>query len=451
MQMTIGPLTLTLKYTDIRKDTGSIVYQRPVPRALLDRFPGKLIKHDLKTKDMVQAAKLVAALNKKYEALFAAMRNSDDMSPPAVRARAEHLLKSYGVTEGDTASPAADLLISHFESFLETYASGDEEAHRDAVPADFLPPVELHALKLMQGKKPTAVLSDALGVYLAEHDKRDDPKFTRYIRARFDELVAFKGDVPLADFTKTDARTYVDALLARDVKTTTVRRYVRGLAAVFSYWQQERDSSYPNPFAAVRIRGEGKDAKRRTPFDGPALQALYAQCRKADDPLRWIAALMIDTGARLAEVVGLALSDLQVDAEVPHVVFQPHPWRPLDKSAESTRMVPLVGASLWAARRVVEAALPDQRFAFPSYTAPEQCKANAVSAALNKWMKLRGIDHVNHELRHAIADRLRNVGCSIEVRYAIEGHAIGGVGAGYGYGHGLPIMQEWLLKVALKH
>lgn len=450
MQISIGPLTLKLKYTDVRKDTGSIVYQRPVPKALLNRFTGKLIKHDLKTKDMLQAAKLVVVLNKKYDALFAALENSSDMSPPAVRSRAEHLLKTYGVAEGETESAAADLLIAHFDSFLETYAAGDEETHRDAVPADFLPPVELQALKMMQGRKPAAVLSDALSLYLAEHDKRDDPKFTGYIRARFDELLSFKGDVPLAAFTKEDARSYVESLLTRSIKTTTARRYVRGLAAVFSYWQQERDATFRNPFATVRIRGEGKDAKRRTPFDGPTLQSLYTHCREADDPLRWIAALMIDTGARLAEVVGLALSDLRIDAETPHVVYQPHTWRPLDKSAESTRMVPLVGASLWAARRVIDSAQPDQKFAFPKYTTPDQCKANTVSAALNKWMKLRDIDHVNHELRHAIADRLRNVGCPIEVRYAIEGHALGGVGAGYGFGHGLPIMQEWLLKVALK-
>ncbi len=152
MQISIGPLTLKLKYTDVRKDTGSIVYQRPVPKALLGRFTGKLIKHDLKTKDVLQAAKLVVALNKKYDALFAALENSSDMSPPAVRSRAEHMLKTYGVAEGDTESAAADLLIAHFDSFLETYAAGDEESHRNAVPADFLPPVELQALKMMRGE-----------------------------------------------------------------------------------------------------------------------------------------------------------------------------------------------------------------------------------------------------------------------------------------------------------
>ncbi len=303
---------------------------------------------------------------------------------------------------------------------------------------------------MMQGQKPLSVLSDALELYLEDHDNSDSAKFVAYTRARFDELTAFKGDIPLSTLTKDEAQAYVDSLLARGVKTTTVIRYIRTLSAILNHWKKHKESSYENPFPKVVIRKAGKDQKKRVPFSEQALRDLYAQCRKADDPLGWVSALMIDTGARLAEVVGLALTDIRLDDAVPHVVIQPHPWRPLDKSAESTRKVPLVGASLWAARRVVETAEQGQVFAFSRYTTETRCKADSVSASLNKWMKARGISHVNHELRHTIADRLRNVGCSIEVRYAIEGHALGGVGAGYGFGHGLPIMYEWLLKVALK-
>jgi hypothetical protein len=64
-------------------------------------------------------------------------------------------------------------------------------------------------------------------------------------------------------------------------------------------------------------------------------------------------------------------------------------------------------------------------------------------------LKQRGITHVLYEVRHSIADRLRNVNCPIEARYAIEGHALGNVGEDYGFGYGLPIMRDWLLKVAL--
>ncbi len=450
MQVTLGPLTLKLKYTVVRKDTGNIVYERPVPKALQQHYSGKLIKQDLRTKDWATAAPQVLKLTKQHTAEFAALLNDADVTPAAVRARAALMLKKHGVTEGDTKSPAADSLLSQFEALLDAHARGNDFRHKDALPSEYLSPVQQEALRMMQGQKPLSLLSDALELYLEDHDNSDSAKFVAYTRARFDELAAFKGDIPLSTFTKDEAQAYVDSLLARGVKTTTVIRYVRTLSAILNHWKKHRESSYENPFPKVVIRRAGKDQKKRVPFSEQALKDLYAQCRTADDPLRWVSALMIDTGARLAEVVGLALTDIHLDDAVPHVVIQPHPWRPLDKSAESTRKVPLVGASLWAARRIVETAEGGQVFAFPRYTNETRCKADSVSASLNKWMKARGINHVNHELRHTIADRLRNVGCSIEVRYAIEGHALGGVGAGYGFGHGLPIMYEWLLKVALR-
>lgn len=50
MRMTFGLLQVTLKYTYRRGST--IFYQRAVPAKLAGRYPGKTIKHDLKTADL---------------------------------------------------------------------------------------------------------------------------------------------------------------------------------------------------------------------------------------------------------------------------------------------------------------------------------------------------------------------------------------------------------------
>jgi len=42
-----------------------------------------------------------------------------------------------------------------------------------------------------------------------------------------------------------------------------------------------------------------------------------------DDDVRWLIALLTDTGMRLAEAVGLPLADVVIDGEIPHVVV----WR----------------------------------------------------------------------------------------------------------------------------
>ena len=65
--------------------------------------------------------------------------------------------------------------------------------------------------------------------------------------------------------------------------------------------------------------------------------------------MRWLVALVADTGMRLAEAPGLLLEDIMEDEDgIPFVRVSPHPWRRL-KTGGSKRDIPLVGSALWAA------------------------------------------------------------------------------------------------------
>jgi len=66
-----------------------------------------------------------------------------------------------------------------------------------------------------------------------------------------------------------------------------------------------------------------------------------------DDEPRWLVTLISDTGICLAE----AYSDIQINDTVPHLVIREHPWRQ-PKISSSSRELPLVGAALWAAKRI---------------------------------------------------------------------------------------------------
>lgn len=110
-------------------------------------------------------------------------------------------------------------------------------------------------------------------------------------------------------------------------------------------------------------------------------------------------------------------------------------------------MVPLVGVSLWAAQRVVDSALPGARFAFTKYTSENGCKATSASATIAKWLRGRGIEHTAHELRHTMADRLREVQCPEDVRKSIGGWASADVASRYGNGYSLQVMRDWLEKI----
>ena len=98
----------------------------------------------------------------------------------------------------------------------------------------------------------------------------------------------------------------------------------------------------PGRTARLSIANEGKDKKTRHTFTDAELIAIVQACRAADsrskggvpDAPRLLMAMLVDTGARIAELAGLPMSDLRLGAPVPHVVLQTHPWRSI-KTGES--------------------------------------------------------------------------------------------------------------------
>merc|ERR1711965_891896 len=101
------------------------------------------------------------------------------------------------------------------------------------------------------------------------------------------------------------------------------------------------------------------------------------------------------------------VDDLKLEEDIPYIDLKPHPHRRL-KTASSERKIPLVGLSLWAAKRLKQHSTG--LYCFPRYTNSERCNSNSASAAINKWIKaIAGTDAVIHGLRHSFRDRLREV------------------------------------------
>ncbi len=157
----------------------------------------------------------------------------------------------------------------------------------------------------------------------------------------------------------------------------------------------------------------------------------------------------LDREMRLSEAAGLAKEDVVLDADIPHVIIRPHPWRRL-KTKGSERTLPLVGPSLWAANRAVEAS-QHSPYLFPRYCNNEGCNSNSASAALNKWLKQTiGDGYVMHSFRHSMRDRLRAVSCPSEMIDQIGGWSSAKVGEGYGEGFRLTQVFGALLSLRLE-
>ena len=96
---------------------------------------------------------------------------------------------------------------------------------------------------------------------------------------------------------------------------------------------KEYGLSCDNAFAQTFIPDKN-DVTKRPPIPAENLFAIQNRCREVDDDLRWLIALISDSGMRLAEVAGLLKADILLDHDIPHVSLKPHAWRQL-KTANS--------------------------------------------------------------------------------------------------------------------
>lgn len=293
----------------------------------------------------------------------------------------------------------------------------------------------------------SVLLSEAVSIYLRQKGKGKAKTFHRAAERSCGYVIDACGDRPLDAYTKADANAFRDALIARGLAGSSMTRVFGTVRAVTNFAASEMGLSLVNQFAGIYYDRDAGVTERK-PVAADTLKQVQEKCRQADDDMRWLVALVSDTGMRLGEAAGLLREDLLVasDGAVTARV-RPHPWRRL-KTKGSERDVPLEGQARWAALRVL-ASTADSKFAFPRYNTGETTNANSASAALNKWMKELGAEGTTmHGFRHAMRDRLRAVECPADIVDQIGGWQTDGIGHSYGSGYPQTVLRKWLRAVA---
>ena len=200
----------------------------------------------------------------------------------------------------------------------------------------------------------------------------------------------------------------------------------------------------PSPFEGLRFKKAGK--RRNAPFSTDwirgrllapgALDGLNAEARDAF-------LIMVNTGARPGEIVGCLPEELRVEADIPHMRIRERdgPDGRRLKNAQSERDVPLVGVSLEAARRIVQAG------GFSRYF----LDASKWSAVVTKFLtknKLRETpQHKPYGLRHSFEDRLQEAGIDDRLRAELMGHKY--ERPAYGEGGSLKMKAAAVARIAL--
>ena len=362
-------------------------FSRAVPSDLCHRFNKKKIEVPLRTKSEAKAAKSAAALSDRLERYWDSLR----------------MEMIYSRELGMSVVP-------------------DEVSNANQTKLSF---------------------SDALALYQRLKGTGKSNLFFKVSTRSIRYLQECLGHNKIVNLKPADAGLFRDFLFNRGMSSSSVKRVFSSVRAIMNLAIKEHGLAMTNVFNGTFIPEDDK-RKERLPVPSDVIKQTQKECRDLDDERRWLIALISDTGMRLSEACGLLTSDICLDDELPHINLVVHQWRRL-KTGSSSRQIPLVGTSLWAAKQVVK---QGHQFAFPKYCNETKCNANSASAALNKWLKSRVPSGcVIHSFRHSLRDRLRAVECPADIIDAIGGWTTEGVGHQYGKGHSLSVKARWMHKL----
>jgi integrase len=299
---------------------------------------------------------------------------------------------------------------------------------------------------LKSGVIQVPTLTEAASTYCDMKGKLGDKRFVGYVNRVVSELTGLVGDKSIRAYTRSDALRFRDLLVARGVAQATVKRNFECIRAIWNFTATENAIDVVNPFSNMNY-GNGAKPVRRLPIPHEQLRVIQAECRRKDDEMRWLIAVLSDSGMRLAEAIGLTKQDISLDCKVPLITLTERPWRPL-KTENSQRRVPAVGATLWGLKRAQESSESD--FLFPRYCSLEGNKSDYASNGLNKWLRPLVPDGcVVHSFRHSFRDRLRAVQCPSDIIDQLGGWKTAGVGQSYGEGYQIDITSRWMQAIVL--
>ena len=286
--------------------------------------------------------------------------------------------------------------------------------------------------------------TEAARLYLKIRGKNRGVAFEKSVLRANRYIIVSIGNKDLASYTRANANSFRDYLLEKGLVGSSITRVLSIVKAIFNFAISENGLSLKNHFSGLQYdRFVGVGSREPIPIDD--IKTIQKRCVEIDDELRWLIALISDTGMRLAEATGLLVKDIRLASGVPHVEVQSHSWRPL-KTKGSKRHIPLVGKALWSAKRIKE--ISGSKFIFPSYNISNFTSSNTASASLNKWLRSEGFSqYTMHSFRHSLRDRLRYVACPSEITDQIGGWSSKSVGQSYGNGYRLCDLNKWMQKL----
>ena len=105
------------------------------------------------------------------------------------------------------------------------------------------------------------------------------------------------------------------------------------MKAVINLAIAEHGLDIRNAFAAIYM--PEAESKKRVSIPVETIRQIQQSCMERDDDMRWLIALISDTGMRLAEATGLHVDDLKLDEDIPYVDIKASPMAVIEDQRQS--------------------------------------------------------------------------------------------------------------------
>ena len=166
-------------------------------------------------------------------------------------------------------------------------------------------------------------IEEALELYFNVIGKGRQKLFFTTAQRYIGYLIECLGNRSIDQYTSKDATILREWLIKKGLSNSSLQRVFSGIKAVINFVTLELGLECQNAFAKVYLPSN-TDAKKRHAVTPSNMAKIKAECLSLDDDIRWLVAIIFDTGMRLSEAAGLMLTDIRLDGETPFIDLKPH-------------------------------------------------------------------------------------------------------------------------------
>ena len=139
----------------------------------------------------------------------------------------------------------------------------------------------------------------AAHLYLESKGKNKGVTFYNSVQRATRYLISSIGDKNLASYTRANANSFRDYLLKRELAGSSITRILAIVKAIFNFTNNEYGLNLKNHFSGLQYDRFARVGSRE-PIPIDDIRAIQKRCIEIDDDLRWLVALISDTGMRLS-------------------------------------------------------------------------------------------------------------------------------------------------------